>query len=352
MNKRDEIKKLWMETFSDSPEYVDMYFSRVYRDDDALTLRRDDNQLVSALLLQPYKLNFHGSEVGADYICGAATRRSQRGKGLMTGLIHEALAESRRRGSMMTFLIPAETHLTFYYANRGFSQVAFVKELRYTAFHPFNCDGEYEPIENLYGDEVYNAFHRWETARGGSILHSQRDFLNILDDNRMDEGRVAFIKDTAGNPAGAGFAVVRDGIVVVTDLLGEDDDARTGAMRQLRGYFSDLPFKLLAPSGELSEGLTPRGMARIVNPLIAFEAIAAANRSLRRHIRVTDSLIPENSHIYKIDQGNATVDDNFNGNLDLDVTAEVLTAALFSSGKTGRVLGIPAERLHVSLMLD
>lgn len=352
MHKREEIKKLWLKTFDDSPEYVDMFFSRVYRDNDALTLFNDENQLTSTLLLQPYQMNFHGQEVAVDYICRAATRRNQRGKGYMTRLLHEALSESRRRGSMMTFLIPPENYLTFYYADRGFSQVAFVKELRYTAFHSFNCEGSYTLVEDIYGKETYAAFHRWEMAREGSIIHSQRDFLNIIDDNRMEGGHVAFVKNDEGKVVAGAFAAPRDGIVVVDDLLGDDDDARTGAMRQLRGFFNDLPFKLLAPSDRQVGGLTPRGMARIVNPMKAFEIIARSDNNLRRHYRVTDTLLPENSHIYYICKGSVSIDDDYRGALDLDVTTEVLTSAIFSSKEIGHVLGLPGERLHVALMPD
>ena len=38
MSKKDEIKRLWAESFGDSREFVEMYFDRVYRDADAMTL--------------------------------------------------------------------------------------------------------------------------------------------------------------------------------------------------------------------------------------------------------------------------------------------------------------------------
>ena len=67
-----------------------MFFTRVYRDDDVMVLRPDGNgsRPASALLLQRYAMNFHGATVGCAYICGAATRRNERGKGLMTRLPH------------------------------------------------------------------------------------------------------------------------------------------------------------------------------------------------------------------------------------------------------------------------
>lgn len=353
MSLRDEMKRLWTESFDDSPEYVDMFFSRAYRDCDVLCKRREtDDELLSALLLQPYKMTFHGIEVGADYICGAATYRNHRGKGYMASLLIDALKESRNRGSMLTMLIPGETHLFEYYASKGFSEVFFASEQRFTAVHPFNLKNEFSLYENIYDDAVYNKFRKWETERAGSVLHTRRDFLNILDDNRMDNGNVVVMADDDGHPVSIAFAVERDGVAVVTELLGESTDARNAAMRQLRGEYGDLPFKLLAPAAARPEFLTPRGMARITNPSVALEAIANKYPNLKYRCRITDTLLPENSHIYMIDKGEASIDDGFTGHLDLDLTAEVFTCAVFSSPQIGKLLGLPSERPHLSLMLD
>lgn len=59
MKKKDAVLKLWRECFDDSDQYVDMFFSEVYRDDDALLLEQD-NRPISSMLLQRYAMNFHG----------------------------------------------------------------------------------------------------------------------------------------------------------------------------------------------------------------------------------------------------------------------------------------------------
>ena len=109
-NLRDDIRKLWTDTFDDKAEWVEIFFTRVYRDDDVMVLRPDGNgsRPASALLLQRYAMNFHGATVGCAYICGAATRRNERGKGLMTRLLATSLREARERGDMLVTLIPAE----------------------------------------------------------------------------------------------------------------------------------------------------------------------------------------------------------------------------------------------------
>lgn len=93
-------------------------------------------------------------------------------------------------------------------------------------------------------------------------------------------------------------------------------------------------------------------MGRLVNVGKALGIIAEANPKIRLSIKVTDSLLPENSHIYTIANGECTVTDDYNGALDLDVSVEVFTDIIFSSPKIGAIMGLPCERPHMSLMLD
>ncbi len=58
MSKKEDVRHLWRECFKDSDEYLDMYFDRIYRDSDAMTVSVD-NKIVSSLLSQPYKFLFH-----------------------------------------------------------------------------------------------------------------------------------------------------------------------------------------------------------------------------------------------------------------------------------------------------
>ena len=97
MNLRNEFKQLWRESFDDTQEFVEMFFSRVYNDDDVITLSHDGS-IISALLLQRYNISFHGTDSPMAYICGAATRRAQRGRGYMSSMIRAALSESYKRG--------------------------------------------------------------------------------------------------------------------------------------------------------------------------------------------------------------------------------------------------------------
>lgn len=353
----DDIKKIWTEAFDDSQEYVDMYFDRVYRDADVVATMQSGHA-VSSMLLQHYALLFHGSEMGMSYIAGAATRRQMRGKGLMHELIEKALGISRERGDMLCALIPASDWLYFYYEKSGFATVFYVDPQRYTSLHQFAAAGEtsYHEIENVFDERVWLGFDSLQRKRPGMVIHSHRDFLNILDDLRMDGGRFVVIADAEGQVVSMAWAVCDesspDGVVTVKELLATDGESAKASLRALREYFPDRAFKVLAAARGDGRKLYQRGMGRLVNVGAALDAIARAYPKTRQAVRVYDPILKENNHIYLMGEGVVKVDDSYRGALDLDVDITTLTKLVMSSEKIGDVTGLPAERPHISLMLD
>ncbi|MDE6459787.1 MAG: GNAT family N-acetyltransferase [Paramuribaculum sp.] len=351
MNRKDEIRRIWTECFDDSREFVEMFFSRVYRESDALTLEKG-GKIVSSMLLQPYTMKFQGTEVTTGYICGAATRRAARGNGYMSELMVEALNTALNKGYMTCSLIPAHDWLYFYYDRFDFSTVYYYDPQRFTSLHAFTPNGRYTRVEDPYLPEVFDAFHAFEMGRRCTILHSQRDFLNIIDDLSHDGGIFVALRDDTGSIAAIGFAAPADGRLLVKDLLGDSEDAREAVLSVMRNEFPDTPVSVYSPAGDNGRKPYSRGMARILISPLCIVVIAAANPALRTRIRITDKLLPHNSHTYIIKEGNCVIDDSYTGKLDFDVNADTFNKIVFSGEKIGNVLEFPSERPYMSLMLD
>lgn len=351
MNRKEEIKRIWTECFNDSKEFVEMFFNRVYRESDALTLEKG-GKIVSNLLLQPYSMLFQGAEVTTGYIYGAATRRAARGNGYMSELMVTALNTALERGYMTCSLIPAHDWLYFYYDRFDFSTVYYYDPQRFTSLHAFTSTGQYTQVEDPYLPEVYEAFHSFEMQRKCTVLHSQRDFLNILDDLSHDNGSFVALKDNDNNVVAIGCAAPADGRLLVKELLGRDEDARNAVLAVLRNEYPDMPVSVYTPADSNGRKPYSRGMARIVNAPLCLGVIAAAHPKLKLKIKVTDNLLPYNSHTYIIKEGLCTIDDDYSGRLDFDIDADTLNKVVFSSAKIGDILDFPSERPYMSLMLD
>lgn len=353
MSKKDEIKHLWREAFrNDSDEYVTMYFDRIYRDSDAMTIRDDDGKTVSALLMQPYSLWFHSSEMPIGYLAGAMTKRGCRGRGLMSALMEKALLKAHDDGLMMCALMPAYDWLYSFFDRFGFSTVFLSDTQRFTSLHAFSGPGNYEIVEDPYSDAVYQAFVRYERDRSGGVLHTRRDFLNVIDELSLrHEGTFLAVGRHDCPVAAMVWAMGSGEVVQVNELLGIDGEARQAAMRALRKKFPDRPFRYLAPVEDNGRRhLYSRGMARIVSADSCLKAISAANPKWKSIVRVSDPLISDNNHTWLIENGRCIMADSSARRPDFDVSVEVLCRIVFSSPKIGEILGFPSARTHISLM--
>lgn len=362
MSKKSEIIRIWQECFpQDSPQWRKMFFDAVYVDEEALTETDPaTGATVSSLLLLSYSMSFCGEDLGAAYIYGAGTLKKFRAKGYMSRLLKRALREAADRGDSLAILIPASGSLQEYYRRFGFVTVFYRQPERYTSTHRFPIEGSYIDISARHASELFPAFERMMSKRDYYIRHSSAQFLTAMEDARISGcGFAAVCRDKEDYSPCAmawGRREHTSDDIVVTELLAEDSDSANAVIGLLQNQMPDRPITLMcAPSDDYIGGnLVPEGMARVVNPEKFFSAIAAANPLLTLSIKLTDSILPENTGIYTINEGKLTVSDINAADYipDLDLTPETLTAMLFSSRRIAEITGLPACRPAMSLMLD
>ncbi len=353
MDKKDSVLKLWRECFDDTDQYVDMFFSEVYRDEDALVLE-EEGRIVSSMMLQRYTMNFHGVTSSVSYVCGAATAKSLRGHGYMRRLMGHALRESYRRGDILCTLIPAGEWLYHYYGHMGFSPVFYMDKERYTSAHKFRSTGVYSRYYDLSGVEAYGFFNRIMESRPCAVQHTRRQYDEILMDNSADAGAVIALADSHGSPVAMAFAVPDADEVVVKDVLAVDGDSRAAVLAEVLREFAGCPMTVYGYYDAVrdNDNYVVRGMARVVNVEKCLSVIAGRYTGMKLSIRVNDAEIDENNGVYTLADGKCMRNDEYGGELDYDIDVEVFTSIIFGNDVTRRLLDFPAERPFISLMLD
>lgn len=362
MSKKSEIIRIWQECFpKDSPQWRRMFFDAAYVDEEALTESDPETgATVSSLLLLPYSMNFCGESLGVAYIYGAGTLKKFRAKGHMGRLLKRSLREGADRGDALAVLIPASEKLQGYYNRFGFASVFYRRPERYTSVHRFPVEGNYVDISERHASELFPAFKRLAGQRDYCIQHTSAQFLTAMEDTRMSGYGFAAVCRADRNesePCAMAWGRHEDTSddIFVTELLAEDADAANAAISLLQKQMPGRPVTLRRPASDdyIGGHLVAEGMARVVNPEIILEAIAAANPRLNLSIRLTDPIITENTGLYTIREGKLTVADvAANKRVDLDLTPETLTAMLFSSKPIAEITGLPARRPEMALMLN
>ena len=167
------------------------------------------------------------------------------------------LSDSGRRGFVL-FLSQIWILYGVLYKGTTFYRISFIP-----------VKGDLPSCGNDASDEVWCAFDRFQRRRQCYVLHSRRDFFNILSDLKSDNGNFVVMarddEDSGSEIVSMAWAVRHDDILLVTDVMGEDSDARSGALRQLRCLNGDMPVLLYGhPDDSMGGRLMPRGMGRFV----------------------------------------------------------------------------------------
>ena len=117
-----ELKKLWLDCFSELPQAVELFFERnlsfthIYK-------AESGGRIVAAVYLVDGRID--GQK--AHYLCGAATHRDYRKKGIMSGLIEYALQDAKSRGDVYSTLFPANDGLYQFYARLGYEPKCYAR---------------------------------------------------------------------------------------------------------------------------------------------------------------------------------------------------------------------------------
>ncbi|MDR2498448.1 MAG: GNAT family N-acetyltransferase [Tannerellaceae bacterium] len=280
--KEKQIKDLWRAAFGDNENFIRMYFKHVYKAKYALTLEHE-GQLVSSLMLLPYKLNYYGRELLMGYIAGACTLEGQRGKGWMTRLMHKTFEQMRRRGMYVATLIPASPSLFDFYERYGFSRAFEYSPCVYARQELGEADGSCRVLsQDTLGGKEFAYVDRKLRERAIGVLHDRRDMDNIGRDICLSGGRM-YVARRADTICGIAFATpfIRPGSnpeersALVREIVYEDGDAMRALLLAATENLG--VERALCRMPYIAQGTAySYGMARAIDPEAMFEIRKAA----------------------------------------------------------------------------
>lgn len=173
-----EVRSMWKTCFEDTEEYMDLYFSRQYKDENTL-IYWVENKAVACLQMLPYTIRFYEEAIPFYYLAGLCTLPEYRNKGYMGQLIHEAIKVMEERKIPLSILVPAEEWLFGYYKKYGF-ETTFDKSLTDIKFKQFldvnknNCSDIYKTFDGTYQQHDF------------CVLKSEYDLETIIKEYILD----------------------------------------------------------------------------------------------------------------------------------------------------------------------
>lgn len=125
LEQEDNIKTrgLYEEVFSeDSSSFVDYYYQEKIKDNTIYVLEEDE-QIVSMIHLNPYRIQVAGEILNLHYIVAVATKKEYRKRHYMKFLLERILKDLRDEGESFTYLMPVAEAIYTPYDFRSVTKV-------------------------------------------------------------------------------------------------------------------------------------------------------------------------------------------------------------------------------------
>lgn len=164
---KEETREIWKQVFNDPDNFIDLYFSRVYRSEYNVCCQID-GKVVAALQTLPYTMLCDGREVKTVYVSGVSTRPEYRRQDIGNNLMRQAHFRVYYREIVFASLIPAEEWLYEWYEKCGYARVMTCT--------PPPADAMVTPFEE---------FDRIQRAKRCVLLHDEEGYEVIREDIRL-----------------------------------------------------------------------------------------------------------------------------------------------------------------------
>jgi len=115
-----DLKALWAEVFGDEPEYIELFFNKMFRPEDYVVLCGEDGSIISIAALIPVDLVSDGKQYPVSYLYGMATKPSLQGNGYGLQLLDFAAKYCKENGKAGIALQPAGESVLRFYEKAGY----------------------------------------------------------------------------------------------------------------------------------------------------------------------------------------------------------------------------------------
>ncbi|WP_105614059.1 GNAT family N-acetyltransferase [Vallitalea okinawensis] len=310
---RRAIQSLWEYCFKDSESFNTYYFKQVFAPENTLLCLEDD-QLKTALQLNPHDLFIGDHVYKSSYVVGVSSRPEARGKGYMKALMQKSLEEMYHKGEIFSILMPIDSRI---YEPYGYAYIS--DHLKYkvnlSSINRVKLSTELVPIQEQHLYEL-TRFYNLQMQNKGIWVHRNEKLFNRILDEVASEGGYCYACEQGGRITGFLFYYLAEDQLEVREMLYDDKRTletfmnlflmhQTQVKRIKVNEASDGRLKYLLPQDGINiMHLAPFMMGRIINFKRFIEALDfSTNEDAEIRISVIDEHIKENNKVYGIKYG-------------------------------------------------
>lgn len=239
------LKRLWDSGFHDPLSYIDFIFDRVAKPTDIMIEEINGIPAAMAVLLELY-FTYKSKRVKTVYLFGCTTKKRFRGKGTMTRLLLAAENEARRRGAVMTVIVPGEEYLYAYYRKRGYSSDFAHRHIEIKAgdFGEVSDVDTRIKLDSLWSDKFYEIREK-SLSDIPHIEWSEEQCRFVMDDSYIYGDHIASYTGKYGES----YAVYNQKRrkIYVREVMGTSDAAQLVLLKELASQTAASSFTVVQP---------------------------------------------------------------------------------------------------------
>lgn len=324
---KEAVKSLWRECFNESEEFLEFYFRYKYSEDVNMVITEQD-EVIAALQMLPYSMEFCKTIIPTSYISGVCTHPDYRQRGAMRNLLEQSFASMYGNDVLFATLIPAQKWLFDYYARLGFVTV-FDYSVSYINVSQHDITDDIEVSRYRSSDETALCSFIQSTEKGhGRVLHSTEDLRTVAASLEIYNGRI-YICKKHGIIICCLIAYLDDKNQITVHTLCSESCSETclATLNIVAKEWNAIPtVKVIAPVRPQYDSVN-LGMARVINIEKSLNLYASYMKTLSVSFNIVDDVLPQNNGLYKIENG-ICIKSNLKSNDYLYISVSELTQAL------------------------
>ncbi|CEI72083.1 GNAT family N-acetyltransferase [Romboutsia hominis] len=308
-NDIDSIKDIWNYCFNDEEGFVDYYFNYKYKNYNTVVIEEDEN-IVSSLQLNQYKLKLNSKIYDTSYVVGVSTFPEARGMGYMKNIMEFSLNEMYNKGQFVSILMPIDYRLYRKYGyEQCYDQIEYnldVEELK-----SFKIKGKMIKAKDSNIKDLINISNSFLKDTNGNIERDQAYYENLFKEVKSENGHIYIHEDEKAK----GYIIyfLNGDNMFVREIYYKNIDSLKTMLKFI--YNHNTQCKKVTISAPINDKIRfildnpktsdikikPFMMGRIINLKGYLESLnIESDLSLSANIEVEDKFIKENNGIFNI----------------------------------------------------
>lgn len=273
----------------------------------------DGDQLVSQVVIYPYKVNIHGRLFKMGGLTGVGTYPEYAGLGLMTDLIKVALKRMKDNGQLISYLYPYSIP---YYRKKGWEIMSetlsfSIKDSQLPKYDSNSGFVKRMPVDHK---DVIRTYDKFSKINHGALIRRQAEWDEYWRWENEEERTAAIFYDGKRKPQGFILYWIADDVFHIKEMVYLTQEARkelwdfihahTSMVEFVKGtIYKNDPIAFLMEDSQIEETLSPYYMARIVD-VAEFLKNYPFQRSAKPFcFFVTDPMAEWNNGVFSVEWG-------------------------------------------------